>query len=109
MLQPRLSIAVCVAMLMLTRSHAVLAESQQRYNVLYFIVDDLRPEFLEAYGQSQMLTPNVVGQRPAAWSMVDQDPAVTSGPRTPEHADRQQMHSTPPWDAPYNCGYSPLT
>ena len=29
------------------------------FNVLYFIVDDLRPEFMAAYGQSQMLTPNV--------------------------------------------------
>ena len=32
---------------------------QQQHNVLYFIVDDLRPEFMTAYGQSQMLTPNV--------------------------------------------------
>jgi len=38
---------------------AAVAASSKQYNVLYFIVDDLRPEFMAAYGQSQMLTPNV--------------------------------------------------
>lgn len=37
----------------------VAAESAPRYNVLYLVVDDLRPEFLASYGQSQMVTPNV--------------------------------------------------
>ena len=60
MLAPRLPSAVlCVTVLILTHSHALAAEKQQQYNVLYFIVDDLRPEFMAAYGQSQMLTPNV--------------------------------------------------
>eukprot|EP00937_MAST-01D_sp_MAST-1D-sp2_P003595 g3595.t1 len=43
-----LSVAVCSA-----------AAATTQFNVLYIIVDDLRPEFLSAYGQSQMLTPNV--------------------------------------------------
>ena len=38
---------------------AAVAASSKQYNVLYLIVDDLRPEFMAAYGQSQMLTPNV--------------------------------------------------
>lgn len=59
MVPPRLPSAVCVTILILTHSHAIAAGMQQQYNVLYFIVDDLRPEFMAAYGQSQMLTPNV--------------------------------------------------
>ena len=34
-------------------------QDQQRLNVLYFIVDDLRPEFLKAYNQTIMVTPNI--------------------------------------------------
>jgi iduronate 2-sulfatase len=37
---------------------AAEAATAAKYNVLYIIVDDLRPEF-GAYGQTQMLTPNI--------------------------------------------------
>ena len=30
-----------------------------KYNVLYLIADDLRPEIAGGYGQSQMHTPNI--------------------------------------------------
>ena len=33
--------------------------AQTKMNVLYFISDDLRPEFMEAYGQAEAITPNV--------------------------------------------------
>ncbi len=31
----------------------------EKYNVLYFVADDFRPEMMAAYGQTQMLTPNL--------------------------------------------------
>ena len=45
-----------IAVMFLIASGAAAATP---YNVLYFIIDDLRPEFMQAYGQSQMKTPNV--------------------------------------------------
>ena len=35
------------------------ASPETRYNVLYLILDDLRPEFLTAYDQKQMITPHI--------------------------------------------------
>ena len=38
---------------------AAPVQAATKRNVLYFIADDLRPEFAAAFGQKQMLTPNV--------------------------------------------------
>ena len=38
-----------------TRKH----QQQPQLNVLYIIVDDLRPEFADAYNQTYMKTPNL--------------------------------------------------
>ena len=38
---------------------ALAAAASQKYNVMYLIADDLRPEFLEAYDQKVMKTPNL--------------------------------------------------
>eukprot|EP01047_Picozoa_sp_COSAG01_P005331 COSAG01_NODE_181_length_22873_cov_12.951392_9_plen_364_part_00 len=46
-------------LLYLLATQAVRGAVAATHNVLYFVVDDLRPEFLGAYGQKGMLTPNV--------------------------------------------------
>ena len=44
--------------LTLTSAKSSLA-APRKYNVMYLIADDLRPEFLEAYDQKVMKTPNL--------------------------------------------------
>jgi iduronate 2-sulfatase len=46
-----------IAALLLAAAAAPAAAA--KHNVLYFIADDLRPEFLGPYGQKQLKTPNV--------------------------------------------------
>eukprot|EP01052_Picozoa_sp_SAG31_P037123 SAG31_NODE_4744_length_2986_cov_1.698995_1_plen_124_part_00 len=42
-----------------TAGTAAETQRQTPKNVLYFICDDLRPEFLAGYGQKVMITPNI--------------------------------------------------
>lgn len=51
--------AVGVLTCLVSTSVAEAAVAATRHNVLYFIADDLRPEFLGPYGQMQLKTPNV--------------------------------------------------
>ena len=53
------SIMVVLVTALVAASVIVVAKSQKMNNVLYFVVDDFRPEVMAAYGQSQMITPNL--------------------------------------------------
>eukprot|EP00912_Choanoflagellata_sp_UC4_P001406 UC4_evm1s871 len=51
---------VFVVPLIATSAYALTSPSVPiRYNIMYFIADDLRPEFLGPYKQSQMITPSI--------------------------------------------------
>ena len=52
-------VSTFIVALLATTTSVGVSKSPRFNNVLYFVVDDLRPEFMSAYGQSQMKTPNL--------------------------------------------------